>query len=527
VCGVMVSYQNNISSIENSADADIPVAQYVRMSTEHQRYSTENQQLAIAEYAKHHGMRIVRTYADAGKSGLRIDGRQELQQLLNDVQKSDIEYRAILVYDVSRWGRFPDPDEAAMYEQTCKRNGIQVIYCAEQFSNDGSLQSTIIKNIKRSMAAEYSRELSVKVFAGQTTLIKKGYRQGGSPGYGLRRQLIDENHNIKGMLKRGEHKSIQTDRILLVPGPPEEIETVNFIYRLFLDDGMPERDIAYLLNNQKIISETGRPWTRAVVHQILTNEKYIGNNVFNRTSFKLKMRHEKNDPSKWVRKDGAFEAIVPIESFRQVQSVIDKRSKHLDDSHMLDILKDILARHGALSAIIIDEEDDAPSSMTYRNRFGTLLRAYSLIGFHPRRDYAYLEINRTLRKRYPDLISEITSNIEKRGGWVTSNPDNGLFTVNGELTISLVIARCKPGQNGRNRWIIRLDSSLKPDMTIVVRMATCNTTIFDYYILPLTDFSPETLPFNEFNTFTLDVYRVDTLELFYQLTSREALKEVA
>ncbi len=73
-----MSYQNNISSIENNADADIPVAQYVRMSTEHQRYSTENQQLAIAEYAKRHGIRIVRTYADAGKSGLRIDGSGHL-----------------------------------------------------------------------------------------------------------------------------------------------------------------------------------------------------------------------------------------------------------------------------------------------------------------------------------------------------------------------------------------------------------------------------------------------------------------
>lgn len=277
--------------VENTANIEMPVAQYVRMSTEHQRYSTENQQLAIADYALVHGMRIVKTYADAGKSGLNIGGRLELQKLLADVQKPDVEFRAILVYDVSRWGRFPDPDEAAMYEQTCKRQGIQVIYCAEQFNNDGSLQSTIIKNIKRSMAAEYARELSVKVFAGQRTLIKKGYRQGGTPGYGLRRQLIDEHHNAKGILKRGEHKSIQTDRILLIPGPPEEIETVNLIYHLFLTDGLPERTIATILNNKQIVSETGRPWTRGVVHQILTNEKYIGNNVFNRTSFKLKIKH--------------------------------------------------------------------------------------------------------------------------------------------------------------------------------------------------------------------------------------------
>jgi hypothetical protein len=40
------------------------------MSTEHQKYSTENQAAAIAEYADLHGMRIVKTYEDSGKSGL-------------------------------------------------------------------------------------------------------------------------------------------------------------------------------------------------------------------------------------------------------------------------------------------------------------------------------------------------------------------------------------------------------------------------------------------------------------------------
>lgn len=513
--------------VENTADIEIPVAQYVRMSTEHQRYSTENQQLAIADYALVHGMRIVKTYADAGKSGLNIGGRLELQRLLADVQKSDVEFRAILVYDVSRWGRFPDPDEAAMYEQTCKKRGIQVIYCAEQFSNDGSLQSTIIKNIKRSMAAEYARELSVKVFAGQKTLIKKGYRQGGTPGYGLRRQLIDEHHNAKGILKRGQHKSIQTDRILLIPGPPEEIETVNLIYHLFLTDSLAERTIATILNNKQIASETGRPWTRGVVHQILTNEKYIGNNVFNRTSFKLKIKHQQNDPADWVRKDGAFEAIVPIDLFLKARTIIENRSKHLDESHMLELLKQILVRHGMLSGIIIDEEDGAPSSSAYRSRFGSLLRAYTLIGFSPKRDYTYLDINRALRKRYPDLISEISLNIERFGGWVATNQDTDLLTVNGEFTLSVVIAKCKPTPAGTNRWRIRLDASLEPDITVVVRMDPANKSAFDYYIFPSIDFSPAVLPLKEYNTFALDAYRTDTLESFYMFAGRELLKEVA
>ena len=154
-------------------------AQYVRMSTEHQQYSTENQGDKILEYALSHGLEIVRTYADEGKSGLNIGGRSGLQMLLADVEAQRTDFEFVLVYDVSRWGRFQDADESAHYEYVCKKAGIKVIYCAEQFENDGSPVATIVKGVKRAMAGEYSRELSAKVFTGQCRLIELGYRQGG------------------------------------------------------------------------------------------------------------------------------------------------------------------------------------------------------------------------------------------------------------------------------------------------------------------------------------------------------------
>ena len=142
-------------------------------------------------------MKIVRTYEDSGKSGLRLDGRQALQQLISDVRSGVADFTAILVYDVSRWGRFQDADESAYYEFICREAGITVQYCAEQFENDGSLSATIIKSMKRAMAGEYSRELSAKVFIGQCRLIRLGFRQGGPAGYGLRRQLVDEHRPRK------------------------------------------------------------------------------------------------------------------------------------------------------------------------------------------------------------------------------------------------------------------------------------------------------------------------------------------
>lgn len=145
-----------------SEPQSIRVAEYVRMSTEHQQYSTENQSQVIRKYAESRGMQVVRTFTDSGKSGLRMEGRDALKELVQTVQLGKADFAAILVYDVSRWGRFQDADESAYYEYICRRAGIHVHYCAEQFENDGSPVSTIVKGVKRAMAGEYSRELSAK-----------------------------------------------------------------------------------------------------------------------------------------------------------------------------------------------------------------------------------------------------------------------------------------------------------------------------------------------------------------------------
>ena len=335
------------------------------------------------------GSRSVRTYSDEGKSGLRIQGRDGLKQLIDDIQSGKADYEAVLVYDISRWGRFQDADESAYYEYICKRAGISVIYCAEQFENDGSPVSTIVKGVKRAMAGEYSRELSQKVFTGQSRLIELGYRQGGPPGFGLRRMLIDEHGVAKGILERGQHKSIQTDRVTLVPGPAEEIAVVQEIFQAFVEDLKSETEIAEALNARGILTDLDRAWTRGTVHQILINEKYIGNNVWNRSSFKLKKRRVQNDPEIWVRAQGAFEGIVDPDLFAAANAIISARSSKLTDDEMLEGLKEVFEAQGFLSGLVIDEADALPSSSAYRTRFGSLLRAYQLVGFKPDRDYRY------------------------------------------------------------------------------------------------------------------------------------------
>jgi DNA invertase Pin-like site-specific DNA recombinase len=496
------------------------------MSTDHQQYSTTNQSQAIREYAARNGFRIERTYTDSGKSGLSLDHRDALKELIDDVQSGKAEYSTILVYDVSRWGRFQDADESAYYEYICKRAGISVRYCAEQFENDGSPVSTIVKGVKRAMAGEYSRELSVKVFAGQRRLIELGYRQGGPAGYGLRRQLIDQSGAPKTELGRGEHKSIQTDRIILIPAPEQEIETIRFIYQSFASGGKTETEIASTLNERGVLTDLGRPWTRATVHQILINEKYVGNNVWNRCSCKLKGHRIHNPPERWVRHDKAFESIVDDETFQAAQGIIGDRARHYSDEELLDLLRGLLEKHGYLSGIIIDELELGPSSSAYRSRFGSLLRAYELIGFTPERDYRYIEINRALRRMYPGLIGATVCGIEAIGGMVRQDRDTDLLDINDEFTASLCLVRSQETPSGTYRWHIRFDMGLRPDITVAIRMNQMNAGILDYYLLPRFDMDVSKLRLADDNGVGLDAYRFDQLDALFELAARSQLMEV-
>lgn len=517
-------------SDKSGGDAERPMkraAEYVRMSTEHQKYSTDNQSAEIRSYAQRRGFEIVRTYADEGKSGLRVDGRDSFQQLLTDIQSGNADFESILVYDVSRWGRFQDPNEAAHYVWLCKSAGISIHYCAEQVENDGSMGSSIVTTVKQVMAGEYSRELSVKVFKGQCRLITLGYRQGGAPGFGLRRMLIDEHGEPKGLLARGEHKSIATDRVVLVQGPDDEVATVREIYRRFINEQMSERQIAHWLNEEGKITDLGRPWSRGTVHQILINDKYAGHNVWGRTSFKLKARHVRNDPSEWIRLDDVFPAIIDQHTFDRAHAIIDQRTHRLTDDEMLSMLSRMLSSLGRLSGLIIDEFDGGPSSSAYQARFGSLLRAYSLVGYVPEHDYRYLDINRALRRFHPTIVKDIIEGVLRTGGSAIQNLGNDLLTINDEFTISIVIARCTTTKGGSRRWKIRLDEDLKPDITICVRMDEANLHASDFYILPRMTMEESVLRLADYNGLSLDAFRYDTLDELFALAARTPFRRAA
>jgi DNA invertase Pin-like site-specific DNA recombinase len=520
-------YVGEIPSSAAGLNARVRAIEYVRMSTEHQQYSTENQSDKIHEYANRRNIEIVRTYTDAGKSGLSIEGRASLQQLIQDVESGSPDFKIILVYDVSRWGRFQDADESAYYEYRCRRAGIQVIYCAEQFENDGSPVSTIVKGVKRAMAGEYSRELSAKVFAGQCRLIELGFRQGGPAGYGLRRVLVDQSGAFKAQLTRGEHKSLQTDRVILVPGPEEETGFVRLMYTLFVDDGITESEIAARLNSMNVKTDLSRAWTRATVHEILTNEKYIGNNVYNRISFKLKKVRVENSPDMWIKKVGAFEPIVPPDVFYTAQGILRARAYRYTDEELVERLRSLYQQRGLLSGLIIDETEGMPSTSIYAHRFGSLIRAYQMVGFTPDRDYRYLEINKFLRRLHPEIVNYTEQKIVSLGGEVYRDAGTDLLRVNNEFSVSLVLARCQIPLSGNRHWKVRFDAGLSPDITVAVRLDSENRAAIDYYLLPSLEFGHSLINLGERNPAEFESFRFESLDFLYGMAERARIRRVA
>jgi len=463
----------------------VPVAQYVRMSTELQQYSIENQKAAIKEYADQHGFVVVKTYTDAGRSGIVLKHRIGLSTLLKDVLDGNTGFSAILVYDISRWGRFQDTDEAAHYEFLCKNAGIPVHYCAEQFANDGTLPSSILKALKRTMAAEFSRELGVKVTNGKKRLAELGFRMGAVPGYGLRRMLISSGREPKQKLKTGEYKHLTTDRILLVPGPKKEVECVREIYKMVLRKGMSMSKIARRLNQAGIPYVGGRRWTCSSVGRTLRNPKYTGCNTWNRSSCKLHTRLVQVPPDQWVVRPGAFAAIVDREKFDHVQAVLRKRAERATDEQMLDGLKRLLQSEGKLTQNLIKQARNLPSVSTYFHRLGTFRRIYEDIGYgatpgaFDRADSreSTLKIRAELLARIGAMFPENVTFVRRPG------KTRSIIRLDNALDVSLIICPSYRTRNGSLRWILTPNPSERDYITLVCRLNAENNDFHSFYMV--------------------------------------------
>jgi hypothetical protein len=213
--------------------------------------------------------------------------------------------------------------------------------------------------------------------------------------------------------------------------------------------------------------------------------------------------------------------------FNAAQAIVQQRSLRATNDEMLQSLQLLFEQQGYLSGVLIDERGDLPSSSAYQHRFGSLLRAYSLVGYTPARDFRYIQINRALRARYPEVVGNAVSGIRSAGGEVFQDQKTDLLTVNGEFTASVVIVRCRETPAGSLRWHIRFDTGLWPDITVAVRMDQPNRNAIDYYLLPRLDMTLPRLRLAECNGMSLDCYRFEELATLFDLAARADVEEAA
>jgi DNA invertase Pin-like site-specific DNA recombinase len=459
------------------------------MSTDSQKYSIENQAAAIAAWAARRNTQIVKTYEDHGRSGVKINGRNGLQKLIHDVQLGRADFDSILVYDVSRWGRFPDVDESAYYEFVCKRAGVKVHYCGDDFENDGSMASVVLKNIKRVGAADYSLQLSKKVFLGQCNIVSKGYWRGGPAGYGLRRLLLDENDRPKVVLQFRQRKNLKNERVVLVPGPKSEVKVVERIFRSFALQGKNRTEIANELNAARIPNARGNLWSMLTVSNVLKNEAYIGNMVYNRRSQKLGQKQVRNPPDMWVRRDHAFKAIISPSLFAKAQKVQTELShgREQSDEEILDRLRALYRRNGRLSMGIMAAAKDVPNWSVYARRFGSITAAYKRIGYKVKARYDFTENATAIERIICSVAGKVVALVEKRGRSASFLQELNLLTIGRSFTIVVAVARTVSDGTSRARtprWQVRKIKFRKSGLVLVVRMDTTNTKIQDYFLLP-------------------------------------------
>ena len=446
----------------------VPAAQYLRMSTDHQQYSLDNQADSITRYAALNGFRIVKTYSDAAKSGLRLKNRPGLKRLLKDVMDGQSEFGAVLVYDVSRWGRFQDMDEAAHYEYLCKSTGVPVHYCAELFSNNNSLSDLLMKALKRTMAGEYSRELSMKVTAGLTRLARLGYKLGGSAPYGLRRQLLDVEGRPKQVLAFGERKSLANEHVTFVAGPAEEIAVINCIFREFADGCQSVNAIANRLNREGIPYLKNATWKADTLRILLQDPHYIGMQVWGRTTAFLSASVKRLPFQQWIIRPNAFEPIVSLELFLRAQEIFANFTIRLSNEQMLDRLRRVYKEHGKLSSRIIDQSPLCPGATAYMRRFGALLNAYKSLGYDAPEQRAYVSLRlrgallraaliNGLLQAFPNQLQEVRKN--KRYRPMLRYRKTGLL-------ISITFGRSCTRGSGRS-WIIETPKAERKRTTLL------------------------------------------------------------
>ena len=229
---------------------------YGRFSSSNQRDESIDAQLrAIGDYCEREGIQLVEVYTDEAQSAT-TDNRDDFMVMIDALLKGKItDIDAVLVHKFNRFAR--NKYDSALYKKRLRDMGIKVISVTQPI--DDSPEGRILESMIEAMDEYYSENLALEVKKGMLENALKGKHTGGGKLLGL---------------------SVDSEGYYY---PDENAHIVKRIFNEFAN-GVPKLKIVERLNREGYRNQYGRPFNVRTLYDLLQNEKYIGNFVYNHTS---------------------------------------------------------------------------------------------------------------------------------------------------------------------------------------------------------------------------------------------------
>ncbi len=147
-----------------------------------------------------------------------------------------------------------------------------------------------------------------------------------------------------------------------------------------------------------------------------------------------------------------------------------------------------------------------------------MLKAYSLVGYRPRKSCRFIEVNRSLGATRQQAIVDLLAAIDGVGG--KCEETGSIIRINNEFTMSVAISRCRPTMYGYPRWHFAVDRNPASDITVVIRMNRDFETVRDYLVVPTTELADDLVVLSAHNGIELDGFCFATLAPLIALAAR-------
>jgi hypothetical protein len=277
---------------------------------------------------------------------------------------------------------------------------------------------------------------------------------------------------------------MSNERVRLILGPANEVHWVKEIYRMFTSGDRTVRSIADELNEWKVPFLDGRKWQDSSVRRILMNPKYTGTGVYNQRRSRLGSKMTPNAETEWIVVPGAFEPIIDPMTFESAQEVFRNSHWNLSNEKLLEALRSILREKGKLSMPLLRGVPNTLTKEGYARRFGTLTRAFELVGYYSRQSITIVHRNAIWKVRTALMESLVELfpreiSIHTRG----SVRRNCLRLRNGNRVAVRVCRRVNNVTNGPV-WILQPARREKRLISLLGCLNADNSAMEMVYVLP-------------------------------------------